>query len=929
MPQLNLEAELNEVSPPVKTFPPKLNLEKELQSVTSPPSPPSPVAGAAKPFSGWLQNVLGQPASSPDVNKPAFGPGQSAAGYLLNTPLGRVITSRPGSMLGPEGQMTDEYRAALDQLTNVIGPLAMPMVGGEAMAEVIGRRGGQFLRGIAQRFGMSPQQVAQDVAQNVTQKAAQTVTGSTGPTLDLAKELEVVRSLPGPKVASSQLGAALRTQAAGPTALDLAARPVPPVPPFPPAAPALSGGAPGLTEPILKQSFNRRIVGAAQELFAQAEVQRIPGTKISDQITDLLGSQKLPLPQMDATLQKYGLTFTDFANGVFRPAIADAGRRLQTLSVVERQINLMAQRGGTAEDVDRLVQIARGIDANAAARPWWQRVDAIRRGLLVTQLSSVVKRTEMGIARVGLNTMQDALDSGMQHLFGLPKTSNPIEGFEALGNIAHGGNPKQLEAILSQFPLAKDRLFNEYASEIASGAGEGNLFLHGRDLAFLQAQKAVAFLNVATRAQEHLIRGSVFQATLAQRVAVAGDNLVKMIQEGRVGEIADSDIQGAIHKALETTFGAQPARGGPAEAFMRVINGIPGASLAIPFPRHLVNSLKFYFDYSPFGILKLLMPIERAAIAAGNTQAISRAVLGTAMLGGAVAFRASQFAGEKWYEGRLPDGRTVNLKPFNPFLPYLLVADMLQRQRTGTLVHPYATKDVIDAALSVNVSAGTGLLLVDWLVAGLQGEAGQKTVTRLQTLAGQTAAGLLTPLNQLSDALAQFVPSMGGLRETRTEPFWGPIKAAIPGVAQTLPLAESPTHSGGIVRQDPLLRQLTALGIYQQKNPAERELDRLQFPRFEIMPSAGDPEADRLIAKHMGPLVERALVPVVQSPGYQQLTNAQKGVVLQRILGSLRNEARFEAMRENPQLFVQLKLQRLPVRERLLLQESGVPLPPR
>ena len=701
---------------------------------------------------------------------------------------------------------------------------------------------------------------------------------------------------------------------------------VPPPGPRPPVMP-LTPEAP-MTVPILTQSFNRRVVGAAQELFTQAGVERAPGTKISDQITQLLGSKALSIPEMDGILQKYGMTFTDFANGVFRPAIADAGRRLQTLSALERQLNLLARKAGTPEEIGRLADVARQVDASVIGQSWWQRADQIRRGLLVTQLATAVRNFETQVGRVGMDTIQSTIDAGLQRAFGLPRTASPLEGLDALGNIFY--NPRvtaaDVESVLSKFPLAKDRLFNVYASDIATRAGESNIVLRGVDKALQGAQDAVGFLNTPNRVQEFLVRRAVFQASLAQRLRAQGRDLAQIIAENRTDDIPTAAVNASVQKALEITFAQQPVRGSISEAFVRLVNKAgPFLTSAIPFPRFLTNSLKFYFEFSPLGVLKLLSPVERAAFAAGNTQAISRAVIGTAMLGAAYQLRTSQYAGEKWYEAQLPSGKTIDLRPFNPFMSYLFVADMIRRKREGTLYN-LNIQDVATALLSANVRAGTGLYLVDKALQQFAnlGSAEQR-IRALQTFAGTLAAGTLTGFQQVYDALAQFDASLRIQRETRTEPFLGPIKSKIPGLAQTLPEAQLPTRAGPGIRDEPLLRQATGITLNVPKNALEQELDRLQFTRQDILPSHGDPNADLLIAKYMGPLAEQAGVRLVQSVSYQRLrSDDAKRVVLKNVLAQVRGAATIAATRENPKLFLQIRLQNLPLEERRMLQQAPV-----
>jgi hypothetical protein len=65
-----------------------------------------------------------------------------------------------------------------------------------------------------------------------------------------------------------------------------------------------------------------------------------------------------------------------------------------------------------------------------------------------------------------------------------------------------------------------------------------------------------------------------------------------------------------------------------------------------------------------------------------------------------------------------------------------------------------------------------------------------------------------------------------------------------------------------------MLRRLTGVSISALQNAADRELDRFGVTRPEILPGQGDPKADRLVAKYMGPLVKKVVVPFIEGKRY-------------------------------------------------------------
>lgn len=677
-----------------------------------------------------------------------------------------------------------------------------------------------------------------------------------------------------------------------------------------------------IAQDVLKEPIHRRITTAAGDLFEQAGIQRDPDLRISDQITQLLESERLSVQGLAGTLQRHNLSITEFANEVFRPSIKDAARRLQALSALQRRVNqIMA---GAPEEAGKLREFARQVDELAAAKSLWKSPVQIWRTLLVSQPATAARNFVVSVGRLGIDTIEQGLNAGLQRVTGRKVTASPMEPFRALLNIFY--QPRvtrgQTEVILQKLPAEWDRMFGSFMSDIAARTRSSGVRLGVKDAILQKAEDGVAITGVFNRGQEFLVRRAVFQASLWQRLRTRGADLLDVIAKNEIDAVTEADIAASVSKALELTF-ARRAEGEVGRAFVRLINGLgPLAAPVIPFPRFMVEALRFYYEFSPAGLLKLLNPVERAAVAAGNFSTISRSIIGTGLLGTAYGFRKSEYAGERWYEGQAPDGRTVDLRAFNPFAPYLFVADLAVRNERGTL-YQLDTKDIATALVGVNVRGGSGLYIMDQVIDQFTGEGrGQKALTKLGRVAGEVASGLLTPLQAISDVLGQFDPQQRVIREKGEEPFLGPIKARIPEISKTLPEKESATRAGPIMREAPLARQITGVSLGQKKNPAEKELDRLQFKYSEITRPEGDSKADRLIAKHMGPLVERLVGQLVTSPAYGRLSDNAKAELLRRYLTNIRAMARQQAQAEDPRLFARLMLERRPIRERRLLQET-------
>jgi proteasome lid subunit RPN8/RPN11 len=709
-------------------------------------------------------------------------------------------------------------------------------------------------------------------------------------------------------------------------------------PPEPPKDIPRSAGPldppPGLTDPQLKLGIHKDVVDAAMELFRAGKIERDPKMLISDQILDAIRDGKLRIEDMAQVLDSRGMTFSDFGAQMFRPAITDAARRLGALGQLQRRLNEIeteltgaapGRPGGKPGEPDPgklktigdILDAARAIDPAreakirnrtlAAALAYWRRADNVRRGLLVTQLATSVRNFTSQVGRLGLDVMDQGLEGGLQRAFGKEVTAHPADSMKAMMDVfrvSPAEAKRRVDALLEGLPREEERLFSNYASDlnrVAKMQGADKVI----DAGLRAAEKAVEVLNTFNRFQEYAVRRAVFQAELGARLRRRGIDLEAAIKDPTVRrEIPVADIRAAIEKSLEVTFASNPAYGSAGYHFIKWINKTPGATFLIPFPRFMMNALKFYLEFSPAGFLKFLSEAERQKFRQGDMKTMSRGLLGIGLLSAAYLIRSMQADDTKWNEVRLPGmERVIDVRPLNPFASYLFVADILRRAANGNLYGGNLATETIKNILGVNVRGGTGLQAIDQLVDGLRDIGDARALTKyLQGAGGRIVSGLLTPLQQLTDVYAEFDPEAQILRNTRERPFLGPILQRFPStmveaLGVELPSERSsPTSSEPMKRESPGVRQATGLTMYKAKNDFEKELDRLQIPYREILPSQRDPRLDNLLAAKMGPLAEEEGGRLVNSTRFQNLGEIGKRLELKAYLQRLRKKAKARAM---------------------------------
>lgn len=665
-----------------------------------------------------------------------------------------------------------------------------------------------------------------------------------------------------------------------------------------------------MVEPLFKTEVapgtTKQIASVAKAFFEANPGLRDPSRLISDDIQRYVAGGAVP----EEMLAAHNLTPQIFAD-VWRSSISDHARSLGYLSQVMRE----AQANMTPEELAALRAAGGAAEDGAYIRPFWKKLTDTWRGLLVTQPATAVRNAITQAGRVGLDVIQAPIDSWIQAITGRPQTVHPLDGFNEMLSLFQR-NKSKTDKILSAFPQQRERLFQQYISEVERSARDGPVWG--------AIQTGVDAANILNRSQEFIIRRGIFQSSLDVELRNRGKDLAQIIQTNAIGQIPDDAVKAAVSASLSKTFGESPAYGTLARKWIDVINSTPGANIAIPFPRFMANAIKFQYEYSPLGVLSYLSSAERAAFAAGKVDKVSKAIIGSGMLGGAMLFRNSEFAGEKWYEAVNADGEVLDLRPFNPFSSYLFVADVTKKWSAGTL-HKLSGSDVAQGLLSTNMRAGTGLYLLDNALNMLSKSADEtKLLGKAGELTGDFLAGFLTPLTPFRDAYDQMTKGETSIKDTR-QGFLGPLKNRIPGVSQTLPDAEMPTRTGPSIYIDPLLRQVTGVSKKDPKNPLEKELDRLGFERRDVLTGSGDRELDSQYAKAMGVVSEQFLVPIVESDGYKRLSDTVKGVVLSEVIEEVRHEVKQIINDDLPDdKKMKLELRKQPPRLRLLLKEFGI-----
>jgi hypothetical protein len=168
----------------------------------------------------------------------------------------------------------------------------------------------------------------------------------------------------------------------------------------------------------------------------------------------------------------------------------------------------------------------------------------------------------------------------------------------------------------------------------------------------------------------------------------------------------------------------------------------------------------------------------------------------------------------------------------------------------------------------------------------------------IKELGGTFLAGFTVPLRTFKDFVSHFSDEEAILRYTKENPLVGRAMANIPLASRLLPEAPSLTRAEPLKNESPLLRQLTGLSLRREKNFLEKELDRLGIQVSQLWPKTGNTEVDRLIAKEVGPIMERVSEALSKSDKYASLDDFDKKEELRAFFSDAKRDAKAKVLRE-------------------------------
>jgi hypothetical protein len=676
-------------------------------------------------------------------------------------------------------------------------------------------------------------------------------------------------------------------------------------------------------------------------------------------------------------------------HGLNKDAIGDHLMRAGTTS--GQFLNMLSQLSKRSiQYLNDHPEVATALDASLPPpqKPlgWFKRLENTRMALITSRISTAARNGNQGIVAAYLDAIEQGaanLVVGAQRGGMVNEMAAGMEQFHTLLRAMRPAQQREFLTMLKDYPLQQIELLSTPVQDIVTAQSR---IVGGAPMA-----KLLQWAQFWNNMQERYVRGMTFAGSVRGEMVRRGlpldtpsaqipeDIITKGVQDSlRITSAARPEkgtAPGKLASRILEAYDALPVLG--------LINRFPKFQYA--------NAFRFLWEHSPFGPLDLITkatlakqtttnmgtvkrltvawskangdvppppdilqgfyqqatkPTNAAKAAAAElanpkTKALAytKSAAGLAMLALALAYRSSDDAPDHWYEVKLPafvpvfGGKPVSFEAFAPFITFNLFAEGIRaavaKHGTPAMQETFNTvkkppvvepKDLFRAAVGLNRIAGTGLVFVDLFTKG-------GSWPRVQDFFDQYVGGFSTTFSSYKNLVAPVRPQEAVIRDVSTAfPLTGPFRRNIPGLAETLPPSPSITRAEPRRIEHPVLGELTGLSL-RTYTALEHKVNRLGLSWYELGPQTGVPEADLILKKTMGKILDTpAIERRVTSPWFERLPNPAQEKVLRELFSSARTAATQRLAATNQPLYQQVYEREN--KKQLDLQRSFRPQPP-
>ena len=710
-------------------------------------------------------------------------------------------------------------------------------------------------------------------------------------------------------------------------------------------------------QPLFKEITDETGKVVGQERITEALARTLRKQSDSDSVV---------ADQFGDMLKKYNLTTDDIAN-VFMAEVSQAGRLLSTVGKEKQNLNKLIESMDTVAGYDLFgfsKEAVEGLkNANKLAKDANPRtylydgarsLDQARLAFMTSQVGTTVRNTISGYSRVGFDVLTQTINNTIAGITrkGI-KADGTIKGtfkkqtddiFAIAFGLANRQESKAVRIMLENgFGNEASRLFRELA-DIQDATGGKVSRLHGisRQVNALNTLSDNMFKEAALTGNLKRQLNVMYTNALRQgkEVDKMDFDLIDIMKRGDFNKVFGTDtgkvaLQKAIDDSLYFTY-QRSFNNKTARAFTEAIHAVPfvGTSF-VPFPRFMMNAMKFTYEYSPFN-MAAYGELFGAVTGKGSKEYVqsyeqaSKGMVGFAMLIGATAMRMSEFAGERWYEGKIIDpfsgeeqsGDTIDLRPMFPAAPYLFLGDIIARNLKGdpVLENRKILTDGLQALSGAQFKAGYSAYMLESGIEDLFSGDPEKINKIMANFGGNILSTFTIPATVLQDPYNTFIAKDDEriIRDTNSDSMFNLILnktlARLPAnnaiseyledtLGKDVYKAPDPLKSANtgenIRRITPLSRQMYGVLQRGERTEFEKELERLKILPRTVYKRTGNPEIDAFYSTLIGRKIQAEIEPYIKSDAYQNIRGRDKRGLSKSEIQRILLKAEISALKED------------------------------
>jgi hypothetical protein len=615
-------------------------------------------------------------------------------------------------------------------------------------------------------------------------------------------------------------------------------------------------------------------------------------------------------------MKKYNLTHGNIAD-MFMADLSEAGRKLSVTGKIKKELEASLTDAAQydyfgfakrRQEALKNLKDGKKLDRDYFTNTYTAKtgriireLDATRLAFMTSQPATTVRNVVGGFVRLPMDAVVRTMDTSLQKITGVERLTPNSDAWALMGGLLNSAETKAVEQIFrAGFSTEADKLLRpliDVADSTKSPTKLTGLSMASRAVNVVNTIsdnyfKRVALTGNLKRELNNMattlakVDPKLYKAQFKRNFNVDDFKLENVIKTGRFNDVFGKTKEGrdalqrAVEEALYFTYQKSPDSQ-VAKGFINGVHSLPFIATSVaPFPRFMVNAMRFTYEHSPVFLMldknakaqmASLMGSKAAKEVIDGYTELSKGLVGSSMLMGATAFRMSEFAGDNWYEGKTSDGRTYDLRPFFPLAPYLFFADLVARHMKGDPLTPDRTSTLIKDTLQTVTGmqafkTGFGLYAFESAIADIEEGNFRGMGVLLTNMVANIAETYTIPLTVPQDTWNTFFgeddvrilktlesPNLFSLfvnKSTKRIPWNNYIHDYMDehfeNYEKPIELT-SPFTQEKIRRPAPLSRQLTGLMFRERKTLVEKEFIRLKMSRNRLAKYTKDPKVNNIL----------------------------------------------------------------------------------